>query len=272
MLHRFVRMRAWAAAPLAALLAAGGLAEARASARSQQSAEAAVPAGAAAVPFAPGERASYQVKLGAVAVGSGSMQVIGLENVHGKPTYHTRLRISGGIPLARVDDKFDSWIDVEGLFSRRFRQDQKEVRFERKRTYEFYPERREYRRLDNGETGSIPTDRPLDDVSFLYYARTLPLRVGETYTLHRYFKADGNPVVLRVVRRDTVRVPAGTFRTLVVRPVIRTDGLFGEGGEAEVHFSDDERRIPVQIRSRVPVIGSLTMHLREYRPGTVPGS
>ncbi|HEX2189034.1 MAG TPA: DUF3108 domain-containing protein [Longimicrobiaceae bacterium] len=270
MLDRFARTRAWAAAPLAALLAVGALADGSAFAATRQGMADPLPAGAAAVPFAPGERAEYQVKLGAVSVGSGSMQVVGIENVHGKPTYHTRLRISGGIPLARVDDKFDSWIDVVGLFSRRFKQDQKEVRFERNRTYEFFPERREYRRLDNGETGSIPTDRPLDDVSFLYYARTLPLKVGETYTLNRYFKADGNPVVLRVLRRDTVRVPAGTFRTLVIRPVIKTDGLFGEGGDAEVHLSDDDRRIVVQIRSRVPVIGSLTMHLREYRAGTAP--
>ncbi|HEV2147107.1 MAG TPA: DUF3108 domain-containing protein [Longimicrobiaceae bacterium] len=254
--------RARALAALAAVLALAGAADARAPAAQQDTAEA-----APAHPFGPGERAVFQVKLGAVAVGTGSMHVMGIENVHGQPTYHTRLRLSGGIPLARVDDRFDSWIDVKGLFSRRFKQDQKEVRFERKRTYEFYPERREYRRLDNGETGSIPTDRPLDDVSFLYYARTLPLRVGETYTLHQYFKADGNPVILKVVRRDTVRVPAGTFPTIVIRPVIKTDGLFGEGGEAEVHFSDDARRIPVQIRSKVPLIGSLTMSLREYQPG-----
>jgi hypothetical protein len=263
MLDRLPRARALTALAAVLVLAGGADAHAPAARQEQAAAEETLPVR----PFGPGERATFQVKLGAVAVGSGSMQVIGIEQVHGQPTYHTRLRVSGGIPLARVDDKFDSWIDVDGLFSRRFKQDQHEVRFKRNRTYEFYPERREYRRLDNGETGSLPTSRPLDDVSFLYYARTLPLRVGDTYTLNQYFKADGNPVVLKVVRRDTVRVPAGTFPTIVIRPTIKTDGLFGEGGEAEVHFSDDARRIPVQIRSRVPVIGSLTMNLREYQPG-----
>ena len=52
----------------------------------------------------------------------------------------------------------------------------------------------------------------------------------------------------------------------MVRPVIQTRGLFGEGGQAEVHFSDDERRILVMIRSRVPVVGSLSLHLRSYQP------
>lgn len=221
----------------------------------------------AVMPFGSGEKAAYQVKLGGVAVGSGSLQVLGIESVNGYDTYHVRFRISGGVPLARVDDRYESWIDAEGIFSRRFRQDQKEVRYERHRTYEFFPERKTYRRTDRAETGTLPTDRPLDDISFLYFARTLPLNVGDTYTLSRYFREDGNPVVLKVLRRETIRVPAGTFRTIVVRPIIRTKGLFSEGGEAEVYFSDDARKVPVQIRSRVPVVGSLTMHLTEYQAG-----
>jgi hypothetical protein len=224
--------------------------------------------GVADVPFAPGEKATFQVKLGGVPVGNGSLRVLGVHQVDGKPTYHTRLELAGGIPLARVDDRFESWIDVAGLFSRRFHQRQKELRYERDRRYDFFPERREFLRTDNGERGTLPTDRPLDDVSFLYYARTLPLRVGETYTLNRYFKDDGNPVVLQVLRKERVTVPAGTFNTIVVRPIIRTKGLFGEGGKAEVYFSDDAYRIPVMISSRVPVVGSLSMHLQEFAPGS----
>jgi hypothetical protein len=220
------------------------------------------------VPFGAGERATYAVRLGRVGtVGQGSMHIVGVETVDQRLTYRTRMRISGGIPLARVDDTFESWIDVERLFSRRYHQDQKEVNFERVRRFDFFPERRTYRRTDTGETGTLPTDRPLDDVSFLYYARTLPLRVGETYTLNQYFREDGNPVVLRVLRKERVRVPAGTFETIVVQPIIRTRGLFGEGGQAEVFFSDDDRRILVQLRSRVRLIGSLSLHLQEYQPG-----
>lgn len=249
-----------------AALAVVGAYDARASFAEGQQPEP-VQGATVATPFGSGERALYQVKLGGVVVGSGSMSVLGIEKVNGFDTYHVRFRLSGGVPLARVDDRYDSWIDTEGLFSRRFKQDQKEVRYERQRTFEFYPDRRMYRRTDKAETGSIPTDRPLDDISFLYFVRTLPLNVGDTYSLNRYFREDSNPVVIRVLRRETIRVPAGTFRTIVVRPIIKTKGLFSEGGEAEVFLSDDARKVPVQIRSRVPVIGSLTMHLTEYQAG-----
>jgi hypothetical protein len=53
-----------------------------------------------------------------------------------------------------------------------------------------------------------------------------------------------------------------------VQPIIQTDGLFGQGGRAEVFFTDDERRVLVHLRSRVPIVGSLSLHLREYEPGT----
>ncbi|HEX8395321.1 MAG TPA: DUF3108 domain-containing protein [Longimicrobium sp.] len=219
------------------------------------------------LPFSAGELANYQVKLAGASVGQGTLQVVGMVNIRGEQTFHTRMTVNGRVALARVEDVYESWIDPDGLFSRRFHQNIHEVRYRRNRTYDFFPENRTYRR-ENGRTGSIPTAQPLDDLSFLYYARTLPLEIGATYTLPRYFKAEGNPVVLRVVRRETVEVPAGRFRTIVIQPVIRTDGLFGEGGRAEVFLSDDEHRIPVLIRSRVPVVGSLTMLLRSYRPGT----
>ncbi|HET7232767.1 MAG TPA: DUF3108 domain-containing protein [Longimicrobium sp.] len=222
----------------------------------------------ARLPFAVGERADYQVKLGVVSVGSGFVEIAGHETVGGSQTFHARMQVTGGLGIARVNDRYESWIDTQGMFSRRFIQNINEVRYHRNRTYDFDPARRTYRRPDNGETGSIASDKPLDDLSFMYYARTLPLEVGDQYTLNRYFKESGNPVVLRVVRKETVEVPAGRFRTIVVQPVIRTNGLFGEGGRAEIYFTDDERRIPVLIKSRVPVVGSLTMSMRSYRAGS----
>lgn len=230
---------------------------------------AARPQARARLPFGPGERAEYQVKLGVVSVGSGSVEVVGVETVQGVPTFHARMIVSGGLGPARVNDRYESWIDTEGVFSRRFVQDVHEVRYRRQRSYEFDGPRRTWRRTDDGnETGAMATDQPLDDLSFMYYARTLPLNVGDQYRLTRYFKESGNPVVLRVVRKETVSVPAGRFNTVVVQPTIHTSGLFGEGGRAEIYFSDDDRHIPVLIRTRVPVVGSLTMALRTYRAGS----
>jgi hypothetical protein len=248
--------RSTAALALAAAFLAGGAAPADAKDAPQQR-----------LPFAVGEHATYQVKGGVFPIGSGSLSITGMETVQGRQTFHAVMTLRGGNALYQVNDRYDSWIDATGLFSRRFHQDLHEGRFRRNRTYDFDPERLTFRR-ENGQTGTIPTDQPLDDLSFLYYARTLPLETGATYTLPHYFKADGNPVVLQVLRRETVTVPAGRFRTIVVRPMIRTDGIFSQGGRAEVYFSDDEHRIPVLIRTHgTPLVGTLSLHMRTFRPG-----
>jgi hypothetical protein len=231
---------------------------------------------AAAVPFGPGEFLRYDVRLGALGRrGEGHMQVVGLDTVRGHTTYHVSMAIEGGLLFAKVKDHYDSWFDVTNLVTLRFIQDVDEINYERYRHWELFPEERRWERPDNGNEGDMPTDLPLDDISFLYFVRTLPLEVGDEYSFDRYFRENGNPVVIRVLRKDTVRVPAGTFETVVVQPIIQTKGLFSQGGEAELYFTTDERRVMVLMKSKVPLVGALSLHLteiREGRPIQPPGS
>ncbi len=222
------------------------------------------PSEPADVPFGVGERLLYDVKFGVVRVGEAELRVVGVDTVDGSPTYHIRYTIKGGLPFYKVDDEQESWLDVYGLFSRRFRQDLHEGSYRRNREYRFDVERRMYVRND-GETDTIPAE-PLDEASFLYFVRTLPLEVGQRYEFHRYYRKDRNPVVLHVLRRDTVLVPAGRFPVIVVRPIIKAGGVYGEGGESEVFLTDDERRIVVHTRSEAKV-GSLLLYLKEHRAG-----
>lgn len=253
--------------PLVAVLTLVASAEAQSPLPELSSPEAEPPA-VAEVPFGPGEHATYKVSVGLFGgVGEGSMQVVGVDTLDGHPTYELRFDLQGGVLFAKVDDTLRSWLDVSTLAARRFEQRQHEVNFRRHRITDFFPEEGRWERVDKDESGELPTDAPLDDVSFLYFARTLPLEVGETYTFNRYYKEDSNPVILKVLRREEVSVPAGTFNTIVVQPIIKTDGLFGEGGKAEVYFTDDDQRILVQMRSRVPILRHLNLVLESYTPG-----
>jgi hypothetical protein len=226
-------------------------------------------ASAAPVPFGVGEAARYRVSYGILGrVGTGTMNVIGIDTVRGHPSYHMHFTLRGGIPGARVNNSFESWMDVSGLFSRGFDQNTQEVGFRRERVRAFFPEERRWtgHTNHNEETGELETAVPFDDTSFLYFVRTLDLEVGREYTFDNYWNPEGNPVRLRVLRRETVRVPAGTFNTIVVQPIIRTRGLFAEGGQAEVYFSEDDARQLVMLRAKVS-FGTLTLQLEDYSPG-----
>jgi hypothetical protein len=219
------------------------------------------------VPFGPGELLNYDVHWGIFgSVGQGKLEVASIDTVNGHPTYHLNFAIKGGVIFAKVNDLNQSWLDVATLVSRRFDQNTNEVNYHRHRILDFYPEEMRWERQGTEEKGELPNAEPLDDVAFLYYVRTLPLVVGETYSFDRYFRQDGNPVTVNVLRRDSITIGKDTYKTIVVQPIIKTKGVFSEGGNAEVHFSDDERRLIVYLKASMS-IGTLKMYLKNYTPG-----
>lgn len=221
------------------------------------------------VPFGVGERAEYSVSLGIFGkVGQGHMEVVGLEDVDGNQTYHLQFQVQGKVLVGSVDTRLESWMDTDGLFTRRIHKDQDEIAYEADKWYDVWPERKLYQRRETGSIDTLPSTTPQDEVSFMYYVRTMPLEVGQTYTLNDYYRRSGNPVTIQVVRRDTLRgLDESDIPVLVIRPIIKTSGLFGEGGEAELFFTDDWRRILVRMTSKVPVIGRLGLSLTKYTPG-----
>jgi len=214
---------------------------------------------AVAVPWVVGERLSYDVKFGFIKAGSGEMLMTGTEIVRGRRAWHGRFSVHGGYLALRVDDVLETWMDVTTLSSLRFTQDFSEIGRERQKTFEIYPGKKSY--LQIGKTEKTSVAQPLDDGSFLYFIRTVPLTLGQTYEFNRYFIPDRNPVKIRVLRREQVRVPAGTFDCIVIQPIIKAKGIFSENGQAEIWLTDDARRIMVQMKSKL-AFGSLNLYLR----------
>jgi len=220
----------------------------------------------AKVPFGPGEHMEYDVKFGALRVGSAHMEVVALDNLRGRAAWHTAFWVNGGNFLYRVNDVYESWMDAETLSSLRFVQQLEEGGKQTERRFEIYPERAIFIQTSKKpakEEASV--SNPLDDGSFLYFLRTIPLVVGQTYDFNRYFRPDRNPVRIRVLRKEHIDVPAGSFDAIVVQPVIKTKGIFSENGHAEVWLSDDERHIMLQLKSKLS-FGSLNLYLKSYFP------
>lgn len=217
----------------------------------------------AAVPFGFGERADYGVKYGPFGVGRASTEVFRLDTLRGREAWHILFQVRGGVPGFRVEDRMESWMDTGTLASLRFRQDMNEGSHERERLFEIYPERGVF--TEDQKEAQPTVKLPLDDGSFLYFIRTIPLEVGKEYAFDRYFRPDRNPVRIQVLRKEKISVPAGTFETIVIRPIIKARGVFSEGGRAEVWLTDDSRRLMVQMKTHMK-LGSLSLFLRSFSP------
>ena len=80
---------------------------------------------------------------------------------------------------------------------------------------------------------------PLDDAAFLYFVRTTPLELGQTYRLDYYYHKPKNPLIIRVERRERMEMPDGTkVDCLVVQPVIGDRGIFAEKQNGRVWVTE----------------------------------
>lgn len=209
-------------------------------------------------PFGPGEKLTYAVKVPLGGGGTAVAEIIGIDTVRGREVYHSVFRVNGSMLLFKVRDLYESWFDPNTLVSLRYHQDIDQGPYERNRTYEIFPGDKY---LDANKAEFATVDQPLDDGAFLYFLRTIPLEVGKTYTWNRYFKPDRNPVRVTVVRKERIRVPAGEFDAFVLQPKIKAKGIFAEGANAEVWIADDETRMMLQMKTRLP-FGSVQFQLR----------
>ena len=219
------------------------------------------------VPFGVGERTEYVAKMAFTHVGRGSMEVVGVDDVRGRPAVHTKFQLKGRALFFSANYMLESWVDQASFTSVRFSQDNDDDPSEKDRTYEIFPDRQTYSVNNGAELPSVPD--PLDEGALLYYVRTMDLEVGQTYTLNRYFRPDRNPVIVKVLRKETVKVPAGTFNTIVVQPIIKSKGIFSEGGNANVWLSDDKDRVMVQMRVKLKV-ATISLQLTRQQPATTP--
>jgi len=187
------------------------------------------------------------------------MRLAGRDTVRGHSTWKAMFIMDGGIPGAHVHDTTITWFDSVTFNSMRFVQRVHDPGYHADRDTHIFPEDKTFRTKD-GEVHPSVAD-PLDDMSLVYLVRTLPLEPGQCYVLSRYFKPESNPVVVHVVRRDTVDVPAGRFPAIMLRPEIKTKGIFSKDGHAELWLADDSARTVLQLKTGLS-FGSISLKLK----------
>ena len=263
----------WVAIALGAFLAAPSPVPAL----GQGSAEANDMAPVSAWTFALGETLTYSVAIGRFKLGEARLSVHGLEIIAGHDVVRTTLSMKGGPPFFRIENFWSSWIETGSMRSHRFERSIREgpdrysdryILDQESGTYtaEHWSEDLESVQPSLAEEGCPMPENAIDELAFLYVVRTLPLEPGDEYRLYNYFKADSNPIVVRVLGRERIRVPAGHFETVVVEPIISDLGIFQAKKKPRVWITDDERRLIVKLQTSA-VVGPVALNLTGYEEG-----
>jgi len=223
------------------------------------------PAHEAKVPWKIGEYFQFSIDWSGLNGGSALMQVQNLQTVDGHRAWRIVTKAESNSFVSKfykVRDRAESFIDAESLYTRRFEKHLREGGYKKDMVIRF-DQTGKKAVYDGGKSLDVPA-RVHDVLSAFYYVRTVPLPDGGTVSIPTHDNEKSYEMVVKVLRRERVEVPAGKFDCVVVEPVLKSEGIFKSKGEMFVWLSDDDRRIPVQVKSKVP-IGSISVSLTDMR-------
>ncbi|MBI4423594.1 MAG: HAD-IIIA family hydrolase [Elusimicrobia bacterium] len=225
----------------------------------------------ARVPWQPPEFLEYEVKWGILAVGTSNLQTKRVVDFNGTPAFHIVSEAKSSPFCDRfypVRDINESWIDAVTLQSLGYSKKLREGAFFRDEWVLYdYPDKRFLAKTTNKDgqfsyaNGAIPGGVQ-DILSSLFFVRSKELTVGSEIIVDVNTKQNW-PLVIKVVRKKTLEVPAGRFRTVEVEPFLRDEGIFIQKGKRlQIWLTDDDRKLPVRMSVEV-IFGNVTASLQK---------
>ena len=225
------------------------------------------PAARVGPPVFAGETLRYDMTILGIEAGEVVLQSLS-DQFEGRPAYRIEMTVETNEDISRiflVRDRLRSWVDPVSLASLCFHKRTVEGRRTREEVITFDQARGVAHRGDK----VILFDEPaFDSLSSVYMARTLPLDGSSPIRMTVVAK---NAFLLNVEwqGRQLVKTPAGTFRTIRVEPKSPGENLIAKGRNLVLWLTDDERHLPVQIRSSL-AIGSLVGKLKSIEKAAIP--
>ncbi len=234
----------------------------------------ATPAFGKPIPFQVGERLEYSLKWGFFPVGSATLEVLPMIRDANETFYVLSFRVrtnSFADKIYKVRTHVESVVSSD--FSRSVRYSKKQSEGSTKREIEVNFDYQDLKSCYQVKGGApivleIPP-RVFDPLAIAYLFRLEELSPGKVRSLPTCDGKRLRDIAVRTGEREKISVPAGKFYAFSTIPEMKNlSGVFKKSpdGILKVWYSDDEKKIPVKISSKV-IVGSFTANLESYRPG-----
>lgn len=214
--------------------------------------------------FTVGEYLRYRVRWGLIPGGYATMEIESIESINGRKAYYIVSKARSNTffdTFYKVRDIHKTWIDTESICSHRFSKSLREGNFRRKRLVEYDHIKGTMRIHKSTEIVEAEITPFIHDVlSSLYFTRIKPLEVGDEFSIQVNTTGKNTPVTVKAYKKETVTVPAGTYDCILIEPALTGEGIFKAKGRIWIWMTDDEKHIPVKMKSKIAV-GSITTEL-----------
>ncbi len=218
--------------------------------------------------FGVGEQLEFDIKYGFIRAGTATMSVERLIEYENRPCFLiTSIAQSNSFfsTFYKVEDRVETVLDANGLFSWRFEKNLNEGKYHAQRIITF--DQRQQKAYYKEDTADVPPFVQ-DALSVFYYVRTQALAVGKSVFVDHYNDGKLYNLEVKVLERETITVEAGTFECFVVEPLLNSVGVFKHEGQLKVWLTDDRLRLPVLMKSKV-LVGSISAELTDYQLGEI---
>lgn len=218
--------------------------------------------------FKPGEKLTYRLSYGILDAGEAVLTVDKTtKKVRGRELWKVRgtgRTISAFEWFYKVNDVYESYVDVQGMFPWMFVRRVNEGGYIINQDYTFYQHKKV---VDNGKGKKFGVPSNVQDmISAFYYLRTLDYdhaEIEDVFTVNVFLDDELYPAKIRYKGKQVVKTRKGKIMCHKFAPVVQEGRIFKTEKDLTVWITDDANKIPIVAKAKIKV-GSLKMHLVNY--------
>jgi hypothetical protein len=230
--------------------------------------------------FKIGEQMVFDVKYFGITAGQIALTVLPQKLIGGKRSHHFHVKMTSAPfykMIYEVNDYLDSYVDAEKFLPLKYMVVQRESKqdvddlqlFDNEKQTTFYRYRRLKKKTNEEKNESDQKFIPRyyqDSFSVLYFFRSLPLNVGQTYEFPIITRAKPWMIKVTPEKIETISTKLGKREAFKVNAITQYPGVLKANGEAIFWISKDDKKQILKFSAKVK-LGSIDGELVDLVDG-----
>lgn len=203
-------------------------------------------------PFPVNEKFEYEARYGFIRLGSMVLEISDIATIDSKNCYAISCYLNSSPDLNFIfslNDTIKVFTTIEGLLPVQYEKSVHEGQYQNYQKLTFNQDSLFVTLNDSQRIRISESSRDL--VSFWYYLRRIPLIEKDTVKLMIFEARQSHKIECIVGKEETVKTPLGKFLAIRVTPRTAGKGVFGSSGSMDIWYTNDDHRLPVQIKTRM---------------------
>lgn len=218
--------------------------------------------------FKAGEKLTYRMHYGLVDAGEAILEVKKTDKkVKGRSLLHvvgTGRTLGAFNWVFKVRDRYESYIDSEGIFPWMFIRRVDEGGFKINQDYIFKQDAQIVKTQDKKEF-DVPVGIQ-DMLSSFYYARTLDYenaKINDEFAMDMFIDNEVFPFKIKYLGIETIKTRKGKFECIKLRPLMMKGRVWEDEESMTIWVTNDNNKVPVLLETKIAV-GSVKATLTEW--------